>query len=157
MKIFLLVLLLLFAECSKKVKDNLDFFPEPIPPIVETVTQSEIETDMIKNMVYNDHVLMPIFETIYFDFDSYKIKEAELVKLNNIIRDVGERDVMLIGACCPIGNENYNNGLGYKRAGAVKEKLQGVYGKIIEESIGETQLVSETNYSLNRRCEIHIK
>jgi len=68
------------------------------------------------------------FQSIYFDFDRYSIKESMLValeknlKLINSPKVVG-KNVVVEGNCDEWGTDEYNYALGLKRAQVVKEAL----------------------------------
>jgi peptidoglycan-associated lipoprotein len=69
-------------------------------------------------------------DNIYFAFDSYELIPAEIEKLKKAAHCLvmkGAGDVVIVGHCDPRGTEEYNMGLGLKRANAIKRFLVG-YG-----------------------------
>lgn len=68
--------------------------------------------------------VMPPPVVIYFDFDSYEIKEPEKIKeIANWLVKHPEYRVQFEGHCCLIGPEDYNYPLGRKRVLAVVMEL----------------------------------
>jgi outer membrane protein OmpA-like peptidoglycan-associated protein len=63
--------------------------------------------------------------------------------------------VELTGGCCPLGTDEYNDLLGFRRAAAVREAI----GVGVCRSVGERHLVTAdpAEYWRNRRCEIVVR
>ena len=67
--------------------------------------------------------------TVYFDFDSYSLRDGEYLKLREFARSFDEGDYGLIdihGYTCDIGSEEYNDLLATRRAESVYEALRGL-------------------------------
>ncbi|KIE58539.1 membrane protein [Methylacidiphilum kamchatkense Kam1] len=103
-------------------------------------------------------------QTIYFAFDSSAIPATERGKIEKIAQWMNDHpgdSILLAGHCDERGTEEYNRGLGERRAIAVREYLVGLgvaperihtisYGKDRPAAIGHT----EADYAKNRRVEI---
>jgi peptidoglycan-associated lipoprotein len=105
------------------------------------------------------------FRPIYFDFDSQSVRPSESSKIQQIagFMKSGSAQIIIAGFTDERGTEEYNRGLGDRRAGAVRESLiaQGVDG-------GRVQTVSfglempadaghnEGAWAKNRRAEIGV-
>jgi len=103
----------------------------------------------------------PPLATIHFDFDKYDIRtgDASILEGNSswLKANLGA-GIQLQGYCDPIGTEEYNRGLGLRRANAAKaylEKLGIDLGRLSVISFGKEKLVTndEAQYELNRRVE----
>jgi outer membrane protein OmpA-like peptidoglycan-associated protein len=104
--------------------------------------------------------------TIYFNFDSYKLKpegEAELDKLADQLTAAKEYNIVVGGHTCSIGSDNYNMELSEKRAQAVVKYLlmKGVSNTYVGSNYyGESKPAvpntSETNREKNRRAEFEV-
>ncbi|QSR88019.1 OmpA family protein [Methylacidiphilum caldifontis] len=102
-------------------------------------------------------------EIIYFAFDSAAIPGSERGKIEKIadwMNQHPQTSILLAGHCDERGTEEYNRGLGERRAIAVREYLVGLgispekihtisYGKDRPIAIGHT----EADYARNRRVE----
>jgi len=108
----------------------------------------------------------PVFDHVLFDFDKSTIKpEAEPV-LGNVIESLKKypKDTVLLeGHTCNIGTDEYNMGLGQRRADAVKKYLveHGIdESRISTKSLGESKpaVANDTpaNRKLNRRVVFDI-
>ncbi|VVM05151.1 Outer membrane lipoprotein Omp16 [Methylacidimicrobium cyclopophantes] len=105
-------------------------------------------------------------ETVYFAFDSSAIPSGERGKLEKAAQWMAEnpeRSLLLAGHCDERGTEEYNRGLGERRALAVREYLIGLgvspqrlhtisYGKDRPATPGHT----EADYARNRRVELGV-
>lgn len=128
----------------------------------ETIMEKQLskaKTDDIESTVIE---LQKKIQDVYFDYDKYNIKDdskpgikslAELLSKNPMIK------VVIEGHCDERGTNEYNLGLGDKRAHAVKQYLLslGVPSKRIETvSYGEEKPVcresNENCWSKNRRA-----
>ena len=76
------------------------------------------------------------FQPIYFDFDSQTIRSSESGKIQQIASFMkeGSAQIIIAGFTDERGTEEYNRGLGDRRAGAVRESLisQGIDGSRIQ-------------------------
>lgn len=107
-----------------------------------------------------------VLNNVLFDFDKSTLRpegKAEIDKLIAEMKKFGNDTVVVIGHTCNIGTEQYNMGLGQRRADAVANymKANGIdAGRISTKSMGETQPAvpndSPANRELNRRAEFEI-
>jgi len=94
--------------------------------------------------------------TIYFDFDSAKLKKSEIPKLKVFIR--GDR-VVIKGYASPEGSEEYNLRLSERRAKSVKKYLERK-GIQVEEvkAFGESLCFEEQkDWWKCRKVEVELK
>jgi peptidoglycan-associated lipoprotein len=101
-------------------------------------------------------------QDVYFDYDRAAIQQAESAKLQlaaRWLRDHSDAQIMIEGHCDDRGSEEYNLGLGDRRANAVKEFLlaQGIsLSRVNTVSYGEERPVCrdemESCRSRNRRA-----
>ena len=102
---------------------------------------------------------------IHFDFDKFDIRPADAKILEDNatwLRTNGGTALKLEGYCDPVGTEEYNRGLGLRRANAAKNYLvklgldTGIFTTI---SFGKEKLVTEdpAQFELNRRVEFVAK
>ena len=103
------------------------------------------------------------FAPIYFAFDSFQVSSAEMGKIQQVASYAKSSGAELIvaGFADSVGTEEYNRGLGDRRALAVRSALvnSGVSsGKIQTVSFGEEMLADPANPSSgrNRRVEFGI-
>ncbi len=102
-------------------------------------------------------------EPVYFDYDSFRVKDAELAKIQMVASKLsGSRDIVLVteGHCDERGSREYNMSLGEHRALAIRASLVslGVAGTRIQtRSYGEESPAvdghNESAWRLNRRVE----
>ncbi len=102
--------------------------------------------------------------TVYFDFDSYAIRDDQKPILQDVAKAIREgRDIklMLEGHCDERGTVEYNLALGDRRARAVKSYLQGLGADpdMLETvSFGEERPAAsghdEASWARNRRVEV---
>lgn len=64
----------------------------------------------------------PVFRTVYFDFDSAKLRESEKAKLSDLKGRRGR--LSITGYTCDIGTREYNDRLAVRRAQAVRDYLE---------------------------------
>jgi len=89
-----------------------------------------------------------VTETVYFDFDSFKLKPSEKAKLDGLSKGLKYE---ITGYTCDIGPKDYNDRLALKRAESVKGYL-GVSGEV--RGRGKRCYVDLKDRSKNRRVEI---
>lgn len=130
--------------------------PDNLPPCVSAPKKEKEIIDSYTINLVNDE----------FDFDKYLLKPDMKVALDDLARRVkaspGDEMLTIIGHTDSTGSEQYNYGLGLRRANATKEYLVNVGKldptKIRVESKGELQPVAsnatEEGRARNRRIEI---
>ena len=103
------------------------------------------------------------FEPVYFAFDSFNISAQQMRKIEAVAAYISKKggEVLVAGFTDAIGTEEYNRGLGDRRAHAVSRALgsRGVpRGKIQTVSFGEEMLADPASptSSRNRRVEFGI-
>ncbi|MBI4558345.1 MAG: OmpA family protein [Candidatus Hydrogenedentes bacterium] len=109
---------------------------------------------------------VPVLNHILFDFDKYNLKpegQAEANKVVDWMKQYGKDTLVIEGHTCDIGTDEYNMGLGQRRADSVKKYLvdNGVdAGRLEAKSFGESQPAvpntSAANRKLNRRAVFKI-
>lgn len=106
---------------------------------------------------------IPAPRTVYFAFDSDELTENDYHAVWEIVGDAvagGARRVRIEAGCCPIGTDDYNLGLGKRRADAVLDVMRTAGGfeklAVSVDNYGESHLVTTNpkDYGLNRRCVI---
>ncbi len=105
------------------------------------------------------------FQPVYFSYDSFTVSDAELVKLDAVASAMKgmKNDIIIAGFTDASGTEEYNRGLGERRAQAVREALIGLSvpaGRIQTVSFGEEMPADpgsgETADTKNRRAEFGV-
>src|SRR5882757_9748118 len=68
------------------------------------------------------------FQPVYFNYDSFTVSDAELAKLDAVANAMKgmKNDIIVAGFTDVSGTEEYNRGLGERRAQAVRESLIGM-------------------------------
>ena len=145
------IMVILLTMCAKRKVVETPPPPPPPPPIEEEVKEEVPERPAL------------ILETIHFDFDKYDIRpqDAEILKKNaEILKLYPEVNVIIEGHTCDIGTEEYNMGLGERRAKSARDyliKLGIDPNKLSIISYGETRLIDPKNKPINRRAEFKVK
>ncbi len=162
-KLFILGVAALFAAsfpaCKKKVKDAYagvegDYVSgTPLPERIEGAN------------FFGSNVTRGQFSPVYFGYDSFSISGAESGKVQEVasaMKSMGQT-LIIAGFTDERGTEEYNRGLGEKRAQAVRDALisQGVSGGRIQTvSFGEEMPAdsgdSEAAWAKNRRAEFGV-
>ncbi len=105
------------------------------------------------------------FEPVYFGYDSFSVSDSELLKLEAAASGIKglKKDVIIAGFTDDRGTEEYNRGLGERRAQAVRESLisMGVPAARLQTvSFGEEMPADpgsgEAAYAKNRRAEFGV-
>ena len=105
------------------------------------------------------------FSPVQFGFDSFEVSGAEMGKVQAVADFMrsGKGDVIIAGFTDDRGTEEYNRGLGERRALAVREALIGkgiIAGRVQTVSFGEEMPVSsgggEAAWAANRRAEFGV-
>ena len=107
------------------------------------------------------------FSTVYFDFDSYQVRDADsqlLLDAARVMRSNSRLVVRLEGHCDERGTIEYNLALGEKRANAVRDYLaaSGVDAKQLKTvSYGKEKPAvrgsDEVSWARNRRVEFVVE
>lgn len=114
---------------------------------------------------FGSNVVRGQFSPIYFGYDSISISDSELIKVGQVATAMRSMKNTLIvaGFTDERGTEEYNRGLGERRAQAVREALieQGVDPNQIQTvSFGEEMPADpgsgESAWALNRRAEFGV-
>lgn len=114
---------------------------------------------------FSGNVTRGQFSPIYFAYDSMSVSDSELMKVEQVATAMKSMNntVIIAGFTDERGTEEYNRGLGEKRAQAVREALisMGVSGaKIQTVSFGEEMPADpgsgESAWALNRRAEFGV-
>lgn len=105
------------------------------------------------------------FSPVYFGFDSYSVSGAEMGKVQSIATAMRgfPNDIIIAGFTDERGTEEYNRGLGERRAQAVRNELinLGIDGNRIQTvSFGKEMPAdpasNEAAWALNRRAEFGV-
>jgi peptidoglycan-associated lipoprotein len=105
------------------------------------------------------------FQPVCFGYDSFTVSDAELAKLDAVASAMKSmpNDIIIAGFTDSRGTEEYNRGLGERRAQAVREALigMGVSGARLQTvSFGEDMPADsgdgEAAYAKNRRAEFGV-
>jgi outer membrane protein OmpA-like peptidoglycan-associated protein len=151
--------MIVWAGCNKKVQTQSSILPNDTPPSTPVFAYKEKDG----NALVFDREDSPTANVgvIHFDYNSDVVKDSEIPALIKIAQKYAANSFIITGGCSPEGSDDYNVGLGFARANAVRDWFvaYGVRGYIECNSYGETHLVSEieSEYPLNRRCEIVVK
>ena len=159
----------IFILCNNCPKTQLSPYKAPeekpltivkdkIPGPVISIKVSENEKrghDVKQEITTKQEIFVPL--KIYFNFNSFSLKENEKEKLIDWSKSKKEWEVEVTGYACPIGSEDYNKILSAKRAGTVSEILKEEGVKVLKaRGVGETTKFGEkqSEYYLNRVVEI---
>lgn len=105
------------------------------------------------------------FSPVYFGYDSITVSDSELMKLEQVASAVksSRKTLIVAGFTDDRGTEEYNRGLGEKRAQAVRDALisMGLSGGNIQTvSFGEEMPADpgsgDAAYAMNRRAEFGV-
>ncbi len=105
------------------------------------------------------------FQPVQFGFDAYDVSSSEMPKVQTVAQAMksSKNDIIIAGFTDERGTEEYNRGLGERRALAVREALirQGINGGRIQTvSFGEEMPVDsgggEAAWAANRRAEFGV-
>jgi len=131
---------ILFFACPKKVK-KVEITPPP------TVTQPSNETEL--DIRGDEFVSISDLQVINFDFDSFSLTEAAKSILEQNAKYLlahPELEILVEGHCCECGTNEYNLGLGQRRASVVRDYYisLGISGSSIATiSYGEEKLINK--------------
>ncbi len=105
------------------------------------------------------------FAPVHFGYDSYTVSDSELANIESIARSMKgfSSDIIIAGFTDDSGTEEYNRGLGERRAQAVREALIGMGvdgGRVQTVSFGEEMPAdpgsSDAAFAANRRAEFGV-
>jgi outer membrane protein OmpA-like peptidoglycan-associated protein len=133
--------------------------------IVYAMYEPKKEKETVVDVPKGDPVVAkrqkPAYAHVLFDFDKAVLKPEGKVETDKVVADLkahGKDTIVLEGHTCNVGADDYNMGLGQRRADSVKAYLveQGIdAGRITTKSLGETQPAvpndTPANRKLNRR------
>jgi len=156
----------LLAACSSPTKLNetpvVEKSPEPAAPVADTRDIRPVETGSVDPL--NDPQGVLANRSVYFDFDSYVVREDGKPVVSNhsgyLTKNQG-RKVLIQGNTDDRGGTEYNLALGQKRAEAVRRSMAslGVSESQMEAvSLGEEKPKAtgsgESAWAENRRADI---
>ena len=143
------------------------------PPIPETAAQAGKDTVTAEPSATpspdtTEHARPPAklrLEITHFATDSWQIQAADSARLQADAESLKARPevkVVIVGNCDPRASERYNQRLGLKRAGAVRDFFVGAgvdAGRISVRSDGERRLISTKpdEFWLDRRVEFEYR
>ena len=132
-----------------------------------TVTPPTAVTAPPPRAISDSEFFTTYIKDIFYDYDSYDLREDARQILRDNARALAERQVLQLlveGHCDERGSEKYNLALGDKRAGAAKEFLvgQGISAERLDTiSLGEERPFApghdETAWSQNRRAHFAMR
>jgi peptidoglycan-associated lipoprotein len=135
----------------------------PIPPPPRTETASPETTPMPTPT--SQTVQPTALNAIHFGFDKFDIRSADAQAMDEnaaYLRDHQGAMLTLEGYCDPVGTDEYNRGLGLRRANAAKTYLvkAGIdAARLSVVSYGEDKLVTndKAQFEMDRRVEFVAK
>jgi peptidoglycan-associated lipoprotein len=148
-----------FSSCKKKSSDQFAGIDG------DYVSGTPLSDRVDGANFFGSNVQRGQFSPVYFGFDSYEVSGSESAKLQQVasaVRDSG-KTLIIAGFTDERGTEEYNRGLGERRALAVREALIGMglnAAKIQTVSFGEEMPADsgsgESAWAMNRRAEFGI-
>lgn len=114
---------------------------------------------------FSDSVVKGRFDPVYFAYDSFTVSDAEMMKLGQVADSMRgmKNDVIIAGFTDDRGTEEYNRGLGERRALAVRQSLigLGVKGSRIQTVSFGKEMPADPGYgdaawAKNRRAEFGV-
>lgn len=114
---------------------------------------------------FADGVVKGQFPPVYFAFDRFDVSSAEMPKVRDLATAMRQvpNDIIIAGFTDERGTEEYNRGLGERRAQAVRSALIGLGidgGRIQTVSFGQEMPAdpasNEAAWSKNRRAEFGV-
>ncbi len=121
-----MALAVLFAAgCAKKAVEAPPT-PPPAPPVVQPVTPEPTPPAPAETPVPVPTVTAGDFTDVFFDLDSYALRDDARVALDKaarLLRDKADVSITLEGHCDERGTVEYNQALGEKRANAARDYL----------------------------------
>jgi peptidoglycan-associated lipoprotein len=137
---------------------------EPVTPVKLTGSTDDGTVPLVGERTADGiRVTDVVFESVLFEFDSFKLRTEELPKVEKIAEYLRKNAAVRLvteGHCDERGSNEYNMALGEHRAQAVRAHLVGLGidgARIQTRSFGEEKPLDpghiETAWRLNRRCE----
>lgn len=114
---------------------------------------------------FSGNVIRGQFAPVYFGYDSFSVSDSELMKLEQVASAMKSsgKTLIIAGFTDERGTEEYNRGLGEKRAQAVRDALISMGlsgGKIQTVSFGEEMPADpgsgDSAWAMNRRAEFGV-
>lgn len=151
---YLLIVLLLFS-CSKKT----------IKPVVINVPVEKPVVEIEKDYIYwpekkiNKKDIKEMRDTFYFKFDCDEMDREEAERLLKFSNKIPEGHIVYVrGGCCPIGTQEYNLNLGWRRAKYGQYFINMIIdNEILVDNYGESNLISTIDLWRNRRIEVETR
>jgi peptidoglycan-associated lipoprotein len=166
---------LFLTACSKKpvraTPVDTSMAPPPAPAQVAPVavdTVADPNTLLIPrdpNIIEDANTIRGLLQPVYFDFDRSAVKQPERAKVEAAVKYLQEnadKRMLLEGHCDWRGTEEYNLGLGDRRANAVRRFLEtlGIKSDRLEilskGSLDAKKGASETDMAKDRRVDFVI-
>lgn len=110
--IFFVVIMLTLSGCPKRPKEIAPPSVEVVPPEAEELT--------IRG---EEFISIPEVKNVYFEYDKFHLTEEAKTILQNNAKFLSENlqyEILVEGHCCECGTNEYNLGLGQKRADTVR-------------------------------------
>jgi peptidoglycan-associated lipoprotein len=121
----MLIALPLVSGCAKKAAEAPPT-PPPAPPTTQTPTPSETTPRETPPTPKSDVLSSSSFQPVFFDFDSYTLREDGRAALDanaRLLRDNADVRVVIEGHCDERGTAEYNQALGERRAQSARDYL----------------------------------
>jgi OOP family OmpA-OmpF porin len=99
----------------------------------------------------------PVYAHVLFDFDKSVLKPEGKAEVDKVVADMkkySKDSIVIEGHTCNIGTDEYNMGLGQRRADAVKKYMveQGIdTGRVTTKSLGESKPAVPNDMPANRK------
>ncbi len=162
-----LMLVLFFSSCSKEQSELQVYSQTKQKPKATKYHLDTFGVDVVDNTMVYSKARNNILKPVYFDFDSFNIRQDMLPSLLASIKVLEKnkhQNIVLKGFCDDLGSFQYNKILGLKRANSVRDflVLKGIkhsriqtisYGKSRSNCFGKSPLC----YVHSRRVEITLK
>jgi peptidoglycan-associated lipoprotein len=156
----------LVAGCAKKVT-KIEPLPEPAPVAKPEPTPAPVERETFEP-VDPDAEARAVLQTVYFDYNKWDLKSESLERLTLIGKFLSDKpgvSVLMEGHCDERGSNEYNMGLGDKRARSISDWLVS-YGigksRLETTSYGKERPArsgcgeDESCHAMNRRVEFKV-
>lgn len=162
-----LCVVLLAVGCARAPKQTEEMTERELyqPSLAEDETSERPRRPDVKEQISFEDIDSNLCQRIHFDFDKSSIKskyEAGLKRNAEWIKDNPKYQVLIEGHCDERGSNEYNIGLGERRAESTKQylvKLGVAPNRLITKSWGEEKPLdlgkTEEAYALNRRAEFY--